>query len=248
MTPTRPTTTGPFDRRGPAFITGHRALTKSSVICGLATVLLAVAVAVHGLDPGVGAAPAVVAARQDDSAAQATATRAAELEEVAALQTQVADLQTQVASLQSQVAAGGAEASPAVTPTPVPPVSMGQEVTFDGTWAITVVDATSRLAVAEHVAEGIFIELSIRITNNSNDPNVFPFERFVLTDDKGRSVGANLAASSSLEGAQSRTVEAWRTVDLRYVFDVLPDAGESFVFESTDDPLFRIAVTLAQRG
>jgi hypothetical protein len=248
MMSSRPTKTIPFDRRRPTIPPGRRSPFKSAAPWCLAAVLLAAVVAVNGLDPGVDAAPVAFAARQDDSAAQATATREAELAEVAALQTQVADLQTQVAALQTQAATASATATPTATPTPVPPAPMGQELTFDETWGIAVVDAQSRLTVDEFQAEGIFIEVVIRVTNNSNESNAFPFERFVLTDDKGRSVGANLAASILLEGTQSRTVEPWRTVDLRYVFDVLPDAGQSFVFESPDDPAFRIAVTLAQRG
>ena len=203
---------------------------------GLVAVALAFAVLRAGFDGTAGAT-----ARQDDVAAQATATREAELAELAALQTQVADLEAQLAE-------ECATPTPTLEPTPVPPAPAGQPVSLAGEWTVVVVGATARPTIETAQAKGIFIELAMQVTNNGAQARGFPFYDVVLIDAQGRTFVVDPAATTDLDVDWGAAINPSLPTDLRLVFDVAADAGQSFVLESKSDPAFRVQVVLAGRG
>jgi hypothetical protein len=203
---------------------------------GVVAVALAVAVVRVGAGGAAGAP-----ARQDDAAAQATATREAELAELAALQTQVADLQTQVAE-------ACAEPTATPEPTPVPPAPAGQPVTYAGDWTVVVGAATPRPTIETATAKGIFLELALTVTNNSGQARTFPFYDLVLIDAQGRTFVVDPAATTLFDVDWGTPINPSLPSELHLVFDVAADAGERFVLESKSDPTFRVEVALGGRG
>jgi hypothetical protein len=212
---------------------------RSGKACGWALVVVALAVSVVRLDSGEVASGAP--ARQDEAAAQATATREAELAQIAALQAEVAALQTQVAEQ-------CLEPTPTVEPTPVPPSPIGQPVAYAGDWTVVVGGATLRPAIEVTMADGVFIELPLTITLNGTGPRSFPYSDFVLVDGQGRSFGVDIPAMVQLDGWVGVSLETALPGVRQLVFDVATDAGETLVLESKTDPAFRVEIVLQQRG
>jgi hypothetical protein len=190
---------------------------------------------------GGGAVRALAPHRQDDPAAQATATRAAELVEIA-------DLKATVAALQTEVALAHATPTATVEPTQVPPLPAGQAVGYGATWTVVVVDAGTRPTVEELTATGIFVEVRLEVTNHAETALTFPFRDFQVRDAADRVYVVDQIATTRASPLVHISVDPSLPQELRLVFDVLPEAGEIFVLESTVDPTFRVEVALAQRG
>jgi hypothetical protein len=170
----------------------------------------------------------------------ATATRAAELDELSRLRTQVAQ--------PPPICTPAATATPTATPTPVPPVAAGQPVPYADDWTLTVRDATTAEEFGGMQAVGRFVRIDLTIVNGGPEGRRFPFGDLALLAGDGRvfepSSDATIRAGTSwlMSFPPSLPTEA------AVVFDVADDVGESFVLQSRDDPTFRVAVALVQRG
>jgi hypothetical protein len=179
--------------------------------------------------------------RQDDPAVQATATREAEL-------AQIADLESTIVALQTQVALLSATSTPTPEPTPVPPVPAGQALPYGAGWSVTALDAGTQPLIADLAPVGVFIAVRIEVTNLSDAAQTFPFRDFRLRDAADRVYAIDQVATTRAGPEVHLSIDPTLPQELLLVFDVLPDAGETFVLESTEDPTFRVQVMLAQRG
>jgi hypothetical protein len=181
------------------------------------------------------AEPVASAATTD---ADATATRAAELEELEQLRTQVAEQATACA-----------EKQPSPTPTQVPAGEMGLEYPYGDGWSVTVIDAVAVPATDAVKPSGAFLQVNLTLTNNGRENEIFPFNELVLLDGQQRSYAISAEASRELVAQDwDFYVEPSQPTVKSVIFDVAPDAGTSFVLESTKDPAFRVKVEIVQRG
>jgi hypothetical protein len=178
------------------------------------------------------------AASATTTEADATATRAAELEELEQLRTQVAEQATACADEQ-----------PSPTPTQVPAGETGQEYPYGDGWTIIVIDAVPVPGTDIVKPSGAFLQVNLTLTNNGRENEIFPFHELVLIDSQQRSYAISTEASRELVAQDwDFFVEPSQPTAKSVIFDVAPDAGTSFVLESTKDPAFRVKVELVQRG
>lgn len=206
----------------------------------------ALIVAVHlGTD---GSVEAMAPVRQDDLSVHATATRVAELDQLVALESTVAALEATVAALQTEVAQPRPEATPTAEPTPMPPVPSGQALPYGDGWTVTAFDVTPRPTIGELTATGLYIEVRLEVTNTAASPRPFPYEDFVLQDGEGRTYVLAHDATTLLNAEVLLLVAPTLPKGLRLVYEVLPDAGQRFVLESTRHPTFRVQLIVAPRG
>jgi hypothetical protein len=182
------------------------------------------------------AGPAASAAATEPDA---TATRTAELAELEALQTQVAQASTPCA----------APTQPVATPTEVPAGEMGQEYPYAGGWTVVVKDVIPVRATADAKPQGMFLQVNFTLTNNNSSAMTFPFRDLVLVDSGNRSFVLSQNGSTLILGPSWYLgIDPSLPTDQAVIFDVAPDAGTSFVLESTADPTFRVNVQIIQRG
>jgi hypothetical protein len=180
------------------------------------------------------AGPSASAAEPD-----ATATRTAELAELDQLRTQVA----------MQATACADDSQPTATPTQVPAGEMGQEHPYADGWTVIVIDAVSVPSTDAAKPTGAFLQVNLKLTNNGRENEIFPFNELVLVDSQQRSYTISTSASRELIAQDwDFFVEPSKPTVKPVIFDVAPDAGTSFVLESTSDPAFRVKVEIVQRG
>jgi hypothetical protein len=204
----------------------------------LAVVLLSLVVAVWQITPE--PVFADVDAAQEVTP-DATATRAVEEAELAALRTQVAELATACAQ-----AACVMPGSP--TPTPVPALPMGRAVTYPGDWSVMVTGATLRPTVDDLPGQGPFVQVEVEVINQGSEPRQFPFRDWVLIDAAGRTYRLTADTGASFETGWFRPLTPSLPEQLNVLFAVAADAGDRFILESVADPTFRIQLELAARG
>jgi hypothetical protein len=217
--------------QGPGETTNQDSATRSLVVWLLVSALLL------GFLVGwiVRAEPAASAATTE---ADATVTRAAELEELEQLRTQVAEQATACADKQ-----------PSPTPTQVPAGEMGQAFPYGEGWTVVVVDAVTIPGTDAVKPSGAFLQVNLTLTNNGRENEIFPFNELVLIDSQQRSYAISTEASRELVAQDwDFFVEPSQPTAKSVIFDVAPDAGTSFVLESTKDPAFRVKVEIVQRG
>jgi hypothetical protein len=170
--------------------------------------------------------------------ADATATRAAELVELEQLRTQVAEQATACADDQ-----------PTPTPTQVPAGEMGQEYPYGDGWTVIVIDAVTVPGTEATKPSGAFLQVNMSLTNNGRENKIFPFNELVLIDSQQHSYAISTEASREFVAQDwDFFVEPSQPTGKSVIFDVAPDAGTSFVLESTKDPAFRVKVEIVQRG
>ncbi|MFL5758353.1 MAG: hypothetical protein ACJ789_01365 [Thermomicrobiales bacterium] len=183
-----------------------------------------------------GSGPAASAAATEPDA---TATRTAELAELERLRTQVAQQPTACAN----------NLTPAVTPTLVPPAEMGQPHPYGDAWTLVVRDAEPAVPRGDTMPSGVFLQVNLTLTNNTQKSKVMLFADLVLVDGQGRAyLFAEQASRSILGDTYQFIIEPSLSVDTAIIFDVAPDAGTSFVLQSAKDPTFRVKVEVIQRG
>ena len=214
-------------------------ISRRAVCLGLGTALIGGvgATNVVGRSGGARAGAAIV---QVDAAA--TATRTAELSELADLRTQVAHLSNTADCLPA------GSATPEATPTLVPPAGMHEPVPYGGDWTVTANTVTMRPTFGIFTATGIYAQVSLTITNNTSAAQPFPYEELVLRDEQDRIfIPAQDVRTLNEAGWYSQFPPSLPT-DGFVVFDVATDAKGLFVLESTVDPAFRIQVLVEIPG
>lgn len=172
--------------------------------------------------------------------AEATATRTAELEELARLQTQVAQ-PVQCTPAPSPTATA--------TPTPVPPVAMGTVMTQPDGWTLTVNGFSAAAATEGATPNGKFVQVNVSVINNQGMRRAFPFYDWTLTDAVGRTFEVDWNATGQLHGS-SWLLDIPPSVEATFaiVFDVAVDTGSTFTLESRSDPSFRVSLQLQLLG
>jgi hypothetical protein len=175
----------------------------------------------------------------------ATATRAAELTEIAQWQTRVA---------QPVVCTPAPSPTPTETPTPVPtptlvpPAPMGQELAYAGNWTVVVTGFTAAPPGAAAPGNKL-VQVHVRVTNHEAQPRRFRYDDWRLVDSRGRAFLLSITATSELYGPGFvANLAPSLPQDLTLVFEVTGDAGPGFILESAADPAFRVAVVLQQLG
>jgi hypothetical protein len=173
-------------------------------------------------------------------AADITATREAELQQLEQLRTQVA----QPATLCAQTP------TPTATPTPAPPAAQGQPLPYIENWTVKVTGAATTMNVADSFPEGVYVLVNLTITNNEAEKRFFKYEDLRLLDDHGRVFISDQYVSTRVRIDQRINFQFNPSIptDTVVVFDVATDAGQSFILESTADPTFREQVNLEMRG
>ena len=168
--------------------------------------------------------------------ADPTATREAELEELADLRTQVA---------QKPVCTPAAD----VTPTEVPAAPTGTPLPYRDIWTITVHGIAPMPGSDAVKPSGQFMQVNLAVSHSSTKSEIFPFADFVLRDNSGRVAVIDQTINRQIFGnAWLLGVLPGATEERSLVFDVPADAGSSFTLESQVDPTFRVAMTVEQRG
>ena len=198
------------------------------MLCGISVTPL--------IDRGSGA----IAATPD---AQATATRAAELEELHALQTQVAE----------PAVCTPAPAETSLPPTPtatiVPATATGEPVAYGDEWLVTVLGIAQVPSTGDPTPDGQFLRVNVTIQSLTNTAILPPFTDWILVTPSGQAYDVDLQASNDIIGVGwGFHVPAGRTADRAMIFDVPADAGTSFVLESRREPGFRVSVALQSFG
>jgi hypothetical protein len=179
---------------------------------------------------------------------EATATRQAEIDELNRLRTQVAQTAVCVQPTATETPVPTETPPPTATPTPVPPVAMGQPLSYQGDWTVVV---TGFLAApsSDTAPSGKFVQVNATVTNNAASTRKFPFGDWVLVDAAGRVFKMADTATTQLYGPSWYLgIDPSLATDFRIVFDVAADAGPAFILESAADPTFRVAVQLQALG
>ena len=175
-----------------------------------------------------------------DGTPDATATRAAELEELHALQTQVA---------QPKVCTPAPPNTPAPTPTQVPPAQTGVPLPYNGDWTITVLGIAPTIAPNDFRPTGKLMQVNLTASHRAATPRFPALNDFRLVDSNGRFSVPDLTLNQALFGANwGLAVQVGVTENISIAFDVAIDAGDSYILESNADPTFRVAMTVEQRG
>ena len=170
----------------------------------------------------------------------ATATREAELEELHALQTQVA---------QPLVCTPAPTSTPSPTATPVPPSQTGMPVAYGAIWTITVLGISPAMTPPDSKVTGKLMQVNLTASHNAPVGQLPPLTELRLVDSSGRFSVANTALNQAAFGVGwGLKISPGVTENLSVVFDVAADAGDSFILESNADPMFRVAMTVEQRG
>jgi hypothetical protein len=140
--------------------------------------------------------------------------------------------------------------SPTATPTPVPPAAMDEPLPYPENWTIAVTGIASATNIGDNIPDGIFMIVSLTVTNNEATERFFPYGDFVLVDDQGRPFVEDVFLASRVPIDQPINFQFPPSLplDTAIVFDVATDVGTSFILESTADPTFRVKADIEMRG
>ena len=174
--------------------------------------------------------------------AAATATWNAELGELADLRTQVARPSSTADCRPVGVA------TPDATPSLVPPAGMHEPIPYGADWTVTANTVTMRPTFDIFTATGIYAQVSLTITNNTDASQSFPYEDLVLRDEQGRIFIPDMSVRNLNEAGWYSPFPPNLPTGGFIVFDVATDAKGPFVLESTVDPTFRIRVLVEIPG
>jgi hypothetical protein len=215
---------------------------KRRVLDGARACVIVVAVAVGIL---IGrAVPEIPSAIAADPAAEATATRSAELTELNDLRTKVAQ---PAACTPAPTSTPTSSPTPSPTPTLVPPVPAGQEARDANGWAVTVLSIQSVPSPDGIDVTGKLMQINLTIENTSDSPQLPPFNHWRLVDQAGNRYSVDGDATTALASpAWLLSIGAHKVEERVLVFDVASDAGTTFVLENEQDPTFRIEVSVVE--
>ncbi|HQY30677.1 MAG TPA: hypothetical protein PK691_05295 [Thermomicrobiales bacterium] len=176
-----------------------------------------------------------------DPGAQATATRAAEQTEIAMLRTQVAEIPT--CELPT------ATAEPTATATVVPAVAAGVPAALVETFMVTVQGIAPAVTPDGTIVQGALLQISFSAENTSTSAAKLPFLKFALTSDAGTVSQFDTKLNTAVVGSDiALAIRPGIIANLSMVFDFPDRAATSFILINTDDPTFRVALKLAERG
>jgi hypothetical protein len=184
-----------------------------------------------------------VAGAATPGAADATATREAELKELDDLRTQVANPPVCTpAPTETGISA-------TATATEVPLAQTGVPLPYLDIWTITVLGIAPTPGSPEAQPQGQFMQVNLTVSHSSRKPETLLLPRFVLADGSGRFSSIDIAVNQKIFGPfWGLSLESGVTENRSMIFDVAADAGSSFILESNADPTFRVALTVEQRG
>jgi hypothetical protein len=175
--------------------------------------------------------------------AEATATRAAELDDFHDLQTRVA---------QQPVCTPAATATvppPTATATEVPLASVGTPLPYLDIWSITVLGIAPIPVPGNLKATGKFMQVNLTASHSRPSSESLMLTNFSLRDSAGRYSIPNIGTNQAILGGDwGLSIAPGVTQNKGIIFDVAKDAGDSFILESNADPTFRVAMTVEQRG
>lgn len=172
--------------------------------------------------------------------ADATATRAAELAELHALETQVSE---------GLVCTPAATATASPTATQVPAAQTGVPLHYRGVWTITVLGITPIPGTAEPRPAGKLMQVNLVVSHSESSTQIIPYTDFLLVDSAGRFSVVDQGINRAYLGNEWLFgIPPGVTENRAFIFDVAADAGDSFVLESKADPTFRVAMTVEARG
>src|SRR5262249_36136268 len=97
--------------------------------------------------------------------------------------------------------------------------------------------------------KGELIRVNTTFENITNDGYSPPLDGWVLVDSAGDRYSLNLSATMAVGTyAFGASIGPHDSADRAMVFDVSPNAGSTFILESTKDPTFRVELTFVARG
>jgi len=204
--------------------------------------VLGAGVTVGGLFRG-NVSPSSVAGASSPVAADATATREAELAELSDLRTQVANPPV---------------CTPPPTATPVPPTATATEVpiaqagvqlAYLDIWTLTILGIAPTPGSDDLRPAGQFMRINFEVSHSTRSSKVLLFNDFVLVDGQGRFSRVDRETNRVFLGnSWEYGTEPGVTEPRAMIFDVAADAGDLFVLESDNDPTFRVALRIEERG
>jgi hypothetical protein len=194
--------------------------------------------------PGTGSA--IAADPTGEASLAATSTRAAELEELARLRTQVAQ-PPECSPVPTETPASSPTPEPTATTAPAQPA--GTAVLDANGLAITVLSIQPVAAPEGIEPRGLLMRLNFVISNDGNEPILPNFTDWRLVDASGNRYAVHVNATDAIVGRFCCVaVPAHSEEERALIFDVGADSGTTFVLENERNPLFRIEVTIEERG
>lgn len=159
---------------------------------------------------------------------------------------------------------GWSRSSAAADPTACPPIAAtppsgnaspvaaaaGTEMTYLGGWAITVESAQVVPTPEDSEIDGRLVKVILKVVNGTADRMRPPYADFRLVTATADRLPVNPSATSRVgSDAFVLNVDAYGSARIELVFVDPNQSGDVFVLESTEDPTFRVALTLtAVRG
>jgi hypothetical protein len=170
---------------------------------------------------------------------KATATRAAELDELESMRTKVAQALVCVNPTTT------ATPAPTATATQAPPAAAGTFVHYSGKWDIKVLSIAPALAPGSIAVNGRLLQVNYAMRNLTAKPALPPYIEFELADDLGHTSTFDLSINQALFGSAGALPVAGNATENRSVAFDFPNATSSaFIFRSSAEPEFRVLVTI----
>lgn len=173
----------------------------------------------------------------------ATATREKELAELSGLRTQVAN--------SAVCTPAPTETAPLAiaTPTEVPLAPTGVPIAYLDIWTLTFLGIAPTPGSDEVHPAGQFMRINLTVAHSSRSAPFLGVSDFILINSKGAISVINLTTNRLLLGYEwAARTQPGNTEARALIFDVPVDSGDSFTLESSEDPTFRVALRVEQRG
>lgn len=138
--------------------------------------------------------------------------------------------------------------SPTPTATLVPPAAAATPMAYAGGWTVNVLDISLLTNFAGLAPTGVFVKVSLSITNDQAAPRAFPYDQLVLLDAKGRPFVTPLQVKTSNEAGWYAPFPPSLPTNGFVIFDIAADSAGPFILQSTADPTFRVQIAVQARG
>ena len=185
--------------------------------------------------------PAIVRAAGDSP--DATATRAAERNELDGMRTQIANPSACVLPTET------ATVSATATATLPPPSPAGATVRYSDTWEINVLSIAPAILPDSISPVGTVLQVNYELHNLTQDSALPPFVQFTLSDHVGTTVQVDIALNQTLFGSTGvLPVNGYATDSRSVAFDFPTKGGTQYIFGSSAAPGFRVALEIVNRN